>query len=72
MQANILIDSTKEIKFKDKDILLAKYHTSADARNAYWQKKPKDDGDPNAGKKKTATRTQDADRDRKKPKGKSR
>lgn len=72
MQANILIDSTKEIEFRDKDVLLAKYHTSADARNAYWQKKPKDDGDPNAGKKKTATRTQDADHDRKKPKGKSR
>ena len=50
MQANRLLAATENLEFQDKEILKANYLASAAERNAYWKKKPSDDGAPASGK----------------------
>ena len=77
-QANLLIKDVADLKFKDKDILLAEYKAAAEEASAYWKKKPTDPNDPNAGKN-NIKQTQKNDNaatleppDRKRSKGKGR
>ena len=74
-QANLLIKDVADLKFKDKDILLAEYKASAEEAIAYWKKKPTDPNDPNAGKNNQQTQKKDntttiVQPDRKRSKGK--
>ena len=76
-QANLLIKDVANIKFKDKDILLAEYKAAAEEASAYWKKKPTDPNDPNAGKNIQQTQKNDnaatlVPPDRKRSKGKGR
>ena len=74
-QANLLIKDVADLKFKDKDILLAEYKAAAEEATAYWKKKPTDPNDPNAGKNNQQTQKKDntttiVQPDRKRSKGK--
>ena len=74
-QANLLIKDTADMKFKDKDILLAEYKAAAEEASAYWKKKPTDPNDPNDGKNIQQTQKNDnaatlVPPDRKRSKGK--
>lgn len=67
MQINRFITETENLQFKNKDTLLENYLASAAERNAYWKKKPADDGAPASGKntqqaKDTPTLTTGTDR----------
>ena len=76
-QINLLIKDTKDLDFEGKEFMLNKIKNSSAKRNEYWEMKPDDPNDPNAGKNIQQTQKNDnaatlVPPDRKRSKGKGR